>query len=422
MTSIKVTLLLCLLRYSCSNEVNSNLSIALRWNTLHYDWPDEIQKTESLDNGTYIPKNNFLRRLRLWRDKMFVTIPRWKSGIPVTLAEIRADSANGSSSPPLSAYPSWSLQQLNNCSALQSVHSVEVDEQDNLWILDNGAVEELETTRRVCPPKLVIVSLNNNSVVRSVTVPENVLIEDSTLTCMTLDKEARVAFIADSNVQSSAFLVYRYDSSTFARFECEQLSPDAEGTIVTHYVPTNLVSQFVPIVLSADKQTLYFSVLDSIDLYSVSVAVFAENASDISTRVNNLGKHGNSVQITADSKGNLYMDMMHHKIVLQIRKNEWIRDYSSRVIVDSKLLCEWISSLEVDEEGHLWIVSSKFYEFATGAVNIKKENFRILKVNIPKKEAVQKTSIGFYTELVVFILFVIIIGLIVVELVLNKLH
>lgn len=413
----KLIIILCVLEcYNCDfgKEVNYNLSLVLRWDKLDLEWPDKERKSESITNLTFIPKNSFIRGFRLWQDLALVTLPRWKSGIPVTLAKIALSADGGISSPLLQPYPSWAMQNLDDCYALQSAHSIEIDSEEKLWVLDNGMVEELERNRTLCPAKLVIIDLKSNLIIRTLVIPAELTHTGSAFTSMAIDKYKQIAYIPDSTYDKSGFVVYNFNTDSFKRFDCEHLNADDE-TFNFNNIPENLWSQFVSVSLNSDRNKLYFSIFDSDDLFFVRVSVFDENITDISTRVENLGKYGRSVQLASDPKGYMYFDVLNRKAVAQWRENSWVFQYTPHIVVQSKLLCHWISSLDIDNDGYLWIASTRFYDYASNKFNEKKDNFRIFRVSVPRLENPKKPKTGFNAEYVVLVLFIIIIGLIIAE-------
>ncbi|XP_052127208.1 protein yellow-like, partial [Frankliniella occidentalis] len=131
------------------------------WFKIDYAWPDENLKAAALRASQYIPENNALGGIKVWRDRMFLSVPRMKEGVPSTLNSVPAQPRGGSNSPRLDPFPSWEWQELGNCSALQNVHGFEIDSEGRMWVLDSGRVNvKGRTQENRCPPKLVIFDLN----------------------------------------------------------------------------------------------------------------------------------------------------------------------------------------------------------------------------------------------------------------------
>lgn len=65
---------------------NEKLKEVFRWNQLDYEFSGENGgRAAALASGEYKPENNMPLGLEVWKDKVFVTVPRWKSGVPSSL-------------------------------------------------------------------------------------------------------------------------------------------------------------------------------------------------------------------------------------------------------------------------------------------------------------------------------------------------
>lgn len=50
------------------------------WNVLDFAYPDEGSRQAAIDKGDYIPENALPVGIEIWRNKLFVTVPRWRDG------------------------------------------------------------------------------------------------------------------------------------------------------------------------------------------------------------------------------------------------------------------------------------------------------------------------------------------------------
>jgi hypothetical protein len=64
---------------------NTKLEEVYHWNLVDFDYPDDTSRNNSIQSKKFIPENNLPLGLEVWKDKLFVTVPRWKSGVPSTL-------------------------------------------------------------------------------------------------------------------------------------------------------------------------------------------------------------------------------------------------------------------------------------------------------------------------------------------------
>lgn len=72
---------------------------------MDFEFESEAARDRAIFEGKFVPENNLPLGLGVWRDKVFVTLPKWKNGIPATLATVPRHSKT--KSPKLRPYPSW---------------------------------------------------------------------------------------------------------------------------------------------------------------------------------------------------------------------------------------------------------------------------------------------------------------------------
>lgn len=99
--------------------------------------------------------------------RMFVTIPRFLKGIPITLGYIRSQKTDTLIKP----YPdySWHSSHGANCDGITSVLRVAIDECNQLWVLDTGKIG----SDRKCPPQILVFNLINDKLVRRYKFPQS---------------------------------------------------------------------------------------------------------------------------------------------------------------------------------------------------------------------------------------------------------
>jgi Major royal jelly protein len=97
-------------------------------------------------------------------------MPRWKRGVPATLAWVQFP--NESKSPLLNPYPNLAFNTEGNCDGLTSVFRVMVDECDRLWVLDTGLVNTFEQAQQICPPKVMAFDLKTDALIYSLNIPQ----------------------------------------------------------------------------------------------------------------------------------------------------------------------------------------------------------------------------------------------------------
>lgn len=156
--------------------LNGSLGLKMQekfaWNLLDYNWESLEQEQTAIKTGNFIPENNIILGIEKWRNKLFITVPRWRSGVPSTLNYITLP--NDEMSPKLSPYPSWNNSLLSNVvtpSTVVSTYRVQADECDRLWVLDNGFENLLENPTQIVPSSVIIFDLITDTLIRRYDIP-----------------------------------------------------------------------------------------------------------------------------------------------------------------------------------------------------------------------------------------------------------
>ncbi|XP_058814195.1 protein yellow [Topomyia yanbarensis] len=132
------------------------------WKQLDFVFPNQQLKQQALASGDYVPTNGLPVGIERWENKLFVSVPRWKDGIPSTLNYIDMNQTP-SGSPPLIPYPDWASNVAGDCeNGLNTVYRIKADKCDRLWLLDTGTVGIGNTTQQLCPYALNIFDLKTN--------------------------------------------------------------------------------------------------------------------------------------------------------------------------------------------------------------------------------------------------------------------
>jgi len=146
------------------------LETVAQWSLLEFVLPNER-------DFQYQPENIVMSGIEISWDRIFVSTPRLRAGVPATLSFFPRKVPLGSS-PQLQAYPSWDWHGAGkgeiNCSTLISVYRSRLDRCDRLWAVDSGVITSIDDFMPVCPPKVVVFDLKTDQVVRHVTFPREV--------------------------------------------------------------------------------------------------------------------------------------------------------------------------------------------------------------------------------------------------------
>lgn len=169
-------------------------------------FPCDSTKGIYISSGRYIPRNVIATRMQIYKDEAIVALPRYKHGVPFTLAKFSMKARGCQAN--LTPFPCWSMQEEGNCDALQSVVDIFICQSDILWVLDIGLVNTLEQPVRRCGPKIVGINLKTNQVVKVIDLT-NLVVPSSRLQYIIVDYTCDgrpFVYVADAG--AGAIIVY----------------------------------------------------------------------------------------------------------------------------------------------------------------------------------------------------------------------
>ncbi|XP_050461515.1 protein yellow-like [Cataglyphis hispanica] len=362
------------------------------WKSIDFHWQSDEERKHALVRGEYIPANNFLTTVKFWKDKMYLTLPRWKDGVPVTLGVTSAKPVNGNTAPLLEAFPSWDMQKLGDCSAFQLVHSVEIDPKGRMWVLDTGRATSLRQERKNdCPARLVILDLEDNGkILRRYEFPDHVARRGSSgtyLNDIVLDHEnGGMAYITDNGHDDPGIIVYSLKNNTSwkIRHDSMKAAGEAVGFMVakTHVInPIHVDGIALSPASNRDRQ-IYYSPLSSFHLYSLPVSVLRDNVTNVDQYVKQLGRKSSQTDgMAMSANGVLYFGLLaDDAIAMWDTKNTSSFTVGQRIISRDHYYTQWPDSFTFDDDGNLWCVTNMLQNFLNSRVNITMPNYRLLRL------------------------------------------
>lgn len=72
-----------------SSANSEKLKEVFHWKTVDYAWEKPEHREAALASGEYVPSSNLPLGLASWKDKLFVTVPRWKGGVISSLNYVK---------------------------------------------------------------------------------------------------------------------------------------------------------------------------------------------------------------------------------------------------------------------------------------------------------------------------------------------
>lgn len=69
-------------------QANDNLRVAYQWKQMDFNYPSAAARANAIASGAFIPENVIPVGLEVYKTRLFMTLPRWKTGVPASLVYI----------------------------------------------------------------------------------------------------------------------------------------------------------------------------------------------------------------------------------------------------------------------------------------------------------------------------------------------
>lgn len=386
------SLLLFLIAYVSSAPV-----LLYEFKYVDYDWISPAQKQAYIESGQYIKENNVITGLKWYEGEFYLTVPRWRRGVPSTLNKlvVKDDQIL------LQPYPSWEMQKIGIGPSLQYVQSMEIDKRGWMWILDVGRLNILDDEKYVTPgqPKLVIWDMNQNCLIQEYEFPPEVLSPtNSFANDIVVDQKGGWAYISDT-WDNGGIIIYNYFENRAVRFDHESLHGNPNNVVTIDGVTyTNIQSPSDGIALTPTH--LYWCAVSTPGLYSIETPklnLYYSVGADPSRFVTKIGdKNGLADGLTTDSSDPpalYYGDFVNGAVC------KWTTGtrFSSTVAVasDSKTM-QWPDTFAW-AKSNLLFTSNRLQRYFVKTMDFNEVNFRIWSVGTNTSSYINGT--GFFPAL-----------------------
>jgi len=315
--------------------------------------------------------------------RVFTNFPRWGDEVAFTVAEIKEGKAV--------PYPPQ-----NN--TLVSVQSVVVDPANRLWLLDTGRIEFGEPVPG--GPKLVGVDLATDTVFKTITFPDDVVLKTTYLNDVRFNLkqgDKGMAYITDSsnNGPNGIIVVDLSNGKSWRRLHnhpSTKADQDFLGIVEgvplmnrpANGKPTHCKVGADGIAITPDGEHLYFSALNSRRLYRIPTKVLARQDAgekEVAKSVEDLGNRGfASDGLVMDQKANLYLTN-YEDGAINVRNAEGA--YST-LIEDDRLL--WPDTLAISKDGYLYLTANQLHRqpgFHKGT-DLRKPPYHLFRIQLDR--------------------------------------
>ncbi|XP_041972920.1 protein yellow [Aricia agestis] len=360
------------------------------WNMLDWDYPDPYSKQQAYQTGELIPQNALPVGIERWRNKLFVSVPRWRPGIPGTLNYIPLD-APYDPSPKLIPYPSFAGNQLGDCdNGLTTVYRIKADKCDRLWVLDVGTYGYDPNVTNVCPYALNVYDLNTDTRIRRYVFRPEDIVPATFIANIALDEGSTCddTFAYFSDELGYGLIAYSWELNRSWRFKHSYFMPDplvgdfniaglnfqwdAEGIFGITASPRG----------SDGFRNLYFSPLTSHTEFAVSTRVLRNETKvgDSYKDFKVVGVRGPNSHTTAkvmDDSGVQLFSLIDQNAIGCWNSALQYKPQNIAVADKDDVGLIFPSDVKIDETRTVWVISDKMPVFLESDLDYTDVNFRI---------------------------------------------
>ncbi|XP_047111359.1 protein yellow-like [Schistocerca piceifrons] len=366
---------------------------------IKFDFGDDgTLEKEMKATGRYDPKMVLVYDVTMdsyLRNRIFLTTPLVRRGIPVTLSTIPFD---GEEDPKQKPYPNLDIHRttedtITDCDnqLVDIVTTVKTwSDEDSLYAIDSGVLDLTTSPKNVCPPKIVSFDLRTDEVINSIVIQNAACnsmysslwvdaCPDGCLTAYSSDIRAYVLTVTDLTTGASKHLQSQYFHPKPGFFFTKAGGP-------AYYMSQGLCG------ITAGESCygkLYFQAFASniqgvVDKHVVRYATDGE-VLDIKTQLNLPGElSGTSGEMVVHPNGHLLFFPVLDDVAIYCWNTTKPHDPKNfRMIAQDSERLEYISSLNIETETErLYVVSDRFTYYLSNTTNSSEENYRILYIDI----------------------------------------
>lgn len=377
------------------------MKLIYTWKSCEFAFPNERAREIAIKQGSFIPGAPVPIDVDVFYggkqgSVVFVTVPRFQEGVPVTLGYV-TDDVTSEGNPIITPYPSWEWNKEGDCNGLTSVFRISIDQCNRLWVLDTGKVGE----RQICRPQLQVFSLINNRLIHQYKFPRDQFMDSSLFVTLAVDvrnvdDKCRDTFVYVADVTGFALLVYDLRNDRSWKITNNLFYPyPPNGIFDIKGVNFDLMDGILGLALSPVKadgdRILYFHSLASKVESWVPTSVIRNytlfqhtpDASPRSFQPFAIERSTQSAAQVMNKDGVLFFGLLSD-LALGCWNSKSHPEYGGKniekVVVDPENL-QFPSGMKlaVSRKGReeLWVMTSSFQKLISGTLDPNETNFRI---------------------------------------------
>lgn len=361
------------------------------WNQVDFAFPNQRLKEEALAVGDYIPQNALPVGVEHWGNKLFVTIPRWRDGIPATLTYINMDhSVTGS--PELIPYPDWRSNTAGDCAnSLTTVYRIKVDECGRLWVLDTGTLGIGNTTTNPCPYAVNVYDLATNTRIRRYELRADDTNANTFIANIAVDvgKNCDDAFAYFSDELGYGLVVYSWEQNKSWRFSSHSFFfPDPLrgdyniAGLNFQWGEEGIFGMALSPIRSDGFRTMYFSPLASHREFAVSTRILrdesrVEDSFHDFVPLDERGPNSHTTSRVMSDDGVMLFNLIDQNAVGCWHSSMPYSPQFHGIVDRDDVGLVFPADVKIDENKNVWVLSDRMPVFLLSDLDYNDVNFRI---------------------------------------------
>lgn len=371
-------------------SATTKLQERYNWKQLDFVFPNQRLKEQVLASGDYVPTNGLPVGIERWENKLFVSVPRWKDGIPSTLNYIDMNQTP-SGSPPLIPYPDWASNVAGDCAnGLSTVYRIKADKCGRLWVLDTGTVGIGNTTQQLCPYALNIFDLKTNRRLRRYELRPEDTNPNTFIANIAIDmgRSCEDTFAYMSDELGYGLIAYSFEQNKSWRFAHSFFFPDPlrgdfnVAGLNFQWGEEGIFGMSLSPIQADGYRTMYFSPLASHREFMVSTKVLRDEAGveESFHQFQYLKERGPNAHTTSrvmSENGLQLFNLIDQNAVGCWHSSlPYSPEYHGVVDRDDVELV-FPADVKIDEEENVWVISDRMPVFLIAELDYSDVNFRI---------------------------------------------
>lgn len=366
------------------------------WNYVDFNFANESVRNALISCGDYIPENNMPLGMQVWNDKVFITIPRWKKGV---ISNLNYFSKNDQSeSPKLIPYPDWQMNCMNMPGSIVSIFRVKVDACDRLWGVDTGVNDILGNSTVVQPPRIFVIDLKTDEVLRVYTLKDSDQTPNSFFADGVVDvdpNDCNNAHYYISDLGGFGVVVYSWAKNdswriTHSFFHFDPLNGDYNISGFNFQWEDGVFGLSLSAPRSNGYKTLYFHAMSGITEFSVSTEVLQDDTLNKSSDYHAFHVEG-SKGLKSQGPTSLIDTKTGIDYLIQVSKNGiacWdtsmpLNEESFILAAQDNTTLVFPNDLSIDPSSNmLYVLSDNLPQFLFSDFDSEKRNFFLTAANL----------------------------------------